>query len=369
MTANQRTSATAVGIGASRRRPDASAKVRGEFEYATDLSEEGMLWGATRRSPHPYARVLRVNLGSAKEMPGVHAVLGAWDVPDNRFGAINNDQPVLADDYVRYVGEPIAIVAADDRETAARAAAVIEIEFEPLVPITDPMDALAAGKIYRHVKYTHGDPSAVGEVQVEGEYFTARQDHSFMAPDAGLARPDGRGGVEVIGATQWVHADRAQIAASLGLPEEKVLVRNAGVGGSFGGRVSMTWQIHGALLALHTVMWTSLTPSVVCTVWQASVTNPCPTSAAAQSIVATPSRSVTMAVELTGAPSDRQTFLTAAASATPRRTCSGRVAVATPPGKWTGCTAFASRGNAGGSAWRGSARSAPAPARDDPVPG
>jgi CO/xanthine dehydrogenase Mo-binding subunit len=62
----------------------------------------------------------------------------------------------------------------------------------------------------------------------------------------------GRSGVEVIGATQWVHADRAQIAASLGLPEEKVLVRNAGVGGSFGGRVSMTWQIHGALLALHT---------------------------------------------------------------------------------------------------------------------
>ena len=164
-----------------------------------------MLWGATLRSPYPYARLLTIDLKRAQAMPGVHAVLGAWDVPDNRFGAINRDQPVLADDYVRYVGEPIAIVAADNPELARRAAAAIEVAYEPLVPTTDALDALAKGKIYRHVKYTHGDPGAMGEVQVEGEYCTARQDHSFMAPDAGLARPDGKGGVEVIGATQWVH--------------------------------------------------------------------------------------------------------------------------------------------------------------------
>lgn len=252
MKLDQETSPAAIGIGASLQRPDAVAKVRGEFEYAPDLLEKGMLWGATRRSEYPYARLISVNLTPAKKIPGVYAVLGAWDVPDNRFGAINNDQPVLADDFVRYVGEPIAIVAAVDAETARRAAAAIEIKYEPRIPILDPGEALAAGKIYRHVKYTHGDIAAVGEIQVEGTYTTARQDHSFMAPDAGIARPDGRGGVEVIGATQWVHADRPQIAASLGLPQEKVLVRNVGIGGSFGGRVSMTWQIHGALLAMHT---------------------------------------------------------------------------------------------------------------------
>jgi CO/xanthine dehydrogenase Mo-binding subunit len=252
MTSSQTTDPNVTGIGTSRQRPDAVAKARGEFEYATDLLEKDMLWGATRRSPHPYARIKKVNLNRAKEMPGVHAVLGAWDVPDNRFGAINNDQPVLVDDYARYVGEPIAIVAAEDPELARRAANAIEIEYEPLVPIIDPLDALAKGKIHRHVKYSFGDPTVVGEIQVEGEYFTARQDHSFMAPDAGMARPDGHGGVEIIGATQWVHADRFQIAASLGLPEEKVLVVNSGVGGAFGGRVSMTWQIHGALLAMHT---------------------------------------------------------------------------------------------------------------------
>lgn len=252
MTLDQETSPTAVGIGASLQRPDGIAKVRGEFEYAPDLLQEGMLWGATRRSEYPYARLVRVNLNPAKEMPGVIAVLGAWDVPDNRFGAINNDQPVLADDFVRYVGEPIAIVAAVDLETARRAAAAIDIEYEPHIPLTDASEALKAGKIYRHVKYTYGDPSVIGDVQVEGTYTTARQDHSFMAPDAGIARPDGHDGVEIIGATQWVHADRPQIAAALGLPPEKVLVRNTGIGGSFGGRVSMTWQIHGALLAMHT---------------------------------------------------------------------------------------------------------------------
>lgn len=252
MTEGERNAPGVVGVGTSPVRPDAHQKVRGEFEYAPDLMEEGMLWGATLRSPHPHARIVRVDLGPARAIPGVRAVLGAWDVPDNRFGAITPDQPVLADDYVRYVGEPVAIVAADDLETARRACDAISVEYEPLVPLTDPVQAIAAGKIHRHVEYTHGDPTVVGEVQAEGEYTTARQDHSFLAPDAGIARPDGRGGVEVIGATQWVHADQPQIAAALGLPLERVLVRNSGVGGSFGGRVSMTWQIHGALLALQT---------------------------------------------------------------------------------------------------------------------
>jgi xanthine dehydrogenase molybdopterin-binding subunit B len=91
----------AVGVGAPRRRQDANAKVRGEFEYAPDLADSGMLWGATLRSPHPHARITRVNLDPAKQMPGVKAVLGAWDVPKNSFGMIVADTPVLADDRVR----------------------------------------------------------------------------------------------------------------------------------------------------------------------------------------------------------------------------------------------------------------------------
>lgn len=252
MRLERQTDAEAKGIGASTRRPDGDAKVRGEFEYAPDLREDGMLWGATLRSPHALARIRRVDLNAAKAMPGVHAVLGAWDVPVNLCGAVNHDTPVLADDWVRYVGEPVAVVAAETPELARRAAAAIVVEYERETPVTDAVEALKAGKVFRHVAFTHGDPSIVGDVQVEGEYVTPRQDHSFLAPDAGIARRDGKGGVVIIGATQWVHADREQIAACLAIPEEKVLVVNSGVGGSFGGRVSMTWQVHAALLALQT---------------------------------------------------------------------------------------------------------------------
>ncbi len=246
------TDPSAAGVGAPRRRQDAHAKVRGEFEYAPDVSDPDMLWGATVRSGHPHAVIRSVNLEAARTMPGVRAVLVAADVPHNSFGMIRSDTPVLAADRVRYVGEPIAIIAAEDPVLARRAADAVEVEYQPLPAVLDPVAALRAGAIYRHVRFTHGDPDARGEVQAEGEYRTARQDHAFLAPDAGIARPDGRGGVEITGAAQWVHAERPQIAAALGLPEELVLVRNSGIGGAFGGRVSIIWQLHGALLALHT---------------------------------------------------------------------------------------------------------------------
>ncbi|NQU36730.1 MAG: molybdopterin-dependent oxidoreductase [Actinobacteria bacterium] len=243
---------SAIGIGTSRQRPDALAKLRGEYEFAPDLVEDGMLWGATLRSPHALARIKRIDLSPAKLLPGVEAVLGAYDVADNRYGVINRDTPVLADDYVRYEGEPVAIVAAVDRETAKSALDAIVVEYEPLSPMTDPIQALTDQKVYRHTSFTHGDPNVVGDIQVEGEYTTPRQDHSFLATDAGIARPDGRGGVEIFGATQWVQSDQAQVAAALALPEQMVRVCNSGIGGSFGGRFVLSWQIHGALLALHT---------------------------------------------------------------------------------------------------------------------
>lgn len=242
----------AIGIGTSRRRPEAAAKIRGEFEFAPDLREPGMLWGATLRSPHAHARIVRVDLNAAKAMPGVYAVLGGWDVPDNHYGAIVRDSPVLADEVATYVGEPIALVAADDPEIARRALDAIVVEYEVLDPLVDAMKALDEGHVYRHVEYSHGDPTVVGDVQVEGVYTTPRQDHSYLGLDGGIAKPDGRGGVIITGATQWVHSDRAQVAAALGLPPERVLVINSGVGGAFGGRFVLSWQIHGALLAVHT---------------------------------------------------------------------------------------------------------------------
>ena len=117
------------GIGESVRRPDGIPKVKGEFAYSSDLWADGMLWGATLRSPHPRARIRELNIAPALAVPGVHAVLTHEDVPGRKtYGLEIPDQPVLAWDQVRYQGEPIAIVAADHPETARRAAATIEVD-------------------------------------------------------------------------------------------------------------------------------------------------------------------------------------------------------------------------------------------------
>jgi CO/xanthine dehydrogenase Mo-binding subunit len=245
-------------VGTSSVRHDAADKTTGAFTYSNDLHVEGMLHGATLRAPHPHARIVSLDLEPARALPGVHAVLSGWDVPHNRFGLIVGDEHVLAQDVVRYVGEPVAVVAAEDAVSARRACEAIAVVYAPLAAITDPRDALEGeplhpdGNVLRHVHFTCGDPAARGPVSVEAEYVIGRQEHAFLAPEAGVAFPDGRGGVELHVATQWLHSDRNQIAFALGLPIEQVVLVQSGVGGAFGGREDVTIQIHACLLALAT---------------------------------------------------------------------------------------------------------------------
>ncbi len=263
----------AVGkVGDRLLRDDAVPKVRGEFDYSSDLSAPGMLWGDTVRSPHAHARILSVDLTRALTLPGVHAVLTHADVPGRKtYGLEFPDQPVLAIDRVRYVGEPVAVVAADHPEQARRAIEAIGVEYEPLEPVVDMERALeqeplhpdrpTAGHGYlddprpnvvRHLVIRHGDADAAGDVVVRGEYEVGIQDQAFLGPESGLAVPDGEGGVDIHVATQWIHVDRDQVAPCLDLEPERVRVHLAGVGGAFGGREDLSMQIHGALLALHT---------------------------------------------------------------------------------------------------------------------
>ena len=133
------------GIGQSVARPDGIPKVQGDFAYASDLQDGAMLWGATRRSPHSHARITRIDVAPALAIPGVFAVLTHEDVPGRpTVGQINPDRPVLAGDEVRYWGQPIAVTAAEDIETARRAAAAIVVEYELLDPLTDLVEAQAA---------------------------------------------------------------------------------------------------------------------------------------------------------------------------------------------------------------------------------
>jgi xanthine dehydrogenase D subunit len=264
-TTNTTTSAPAVlgGVGDSPVRPDGTLKVTGEFAFSSDLWMDGMLWGATLRSPHPRALIRSVDITGALTIPGVHAVLTHVDVPGDPFyGLDRRDQPVLAVDEVRYQGEPIAIVAADHPEIARRACLRIVVDYEVEEPVTDARRAAldpscpkvhVDGNIVRHQPVRVGDPDRAGaDVVVRGEYEVGMQDQAFLGPESGLAVPAADGGVDLFVATQWLHVDQEQIAPCLGLPPDKVRLTLAGVGGAFGAREDLSMQVHACLLALRT---------------------------------------------------------------------------------------------------------------------
>jgi len=248
-------------IGESVLRADGIPKVTGEFAYSSDLHAEGMLWGATLRSPHPSARIRSIDTTSAQGIAGVRSVLTHEDVPGRKvYGMEIPDQPVLAWDEIRYQGEPVAVVAADDPETARRAAERIDVDYEPLTPVSDPEEALRpearrlhpGGNLLRHIPIRHGDQDAVADVVARGEYEVGMQDQAFLGPESALAVPAEDGGVDLHLATQWLHVDQGQLAESLGLPPELTRLHLAGVGGAFGGREDLSMQIHVCMLALRT---------------------------------------------------------------------------------------------------------------------
>ncbi len=241
------------GIGVSARRPDGEPKVTGNFAYASDLSSKGMLWAATARSPHAHARLKKVDIAPALAMAGVRSVLTQDDVPGNPlFGQEEQDQPVLCDGLARYWGEPFAVVAAEDEETARSAAAAIIAEWEPLEPLVDPEAAVEQGSVFRGMKIRRGDEAAEGSVVVEGFYETATQDQAPLGPEAGLAIPDGAGGLDLYATSQWIHVDHRQIVECLDMEPEQIRCHPAGIGGAFGSREDISLHIHVAMLSLAT---------------------------------------------------------------------------------------------------------------------
>ncbi len=245
-------------VGESALRPDGVPKVRGSFAYSSDLWAEGMLWGATLRSPHSSARIVSIDLAEAWQTPGVRAVITADDVPGHAvYGLEERDQPVFARDVVRHAGEPIAAVAADHPETARLARDRIGVTYDVTEPVVDPEVALVTeplhpnGNVFRHLPIRKGDPEVVGAIQVEGTYELGMQDQAFLGPESGLAIPDD-GGVELLISTQWLHVDRDQVANCLDLPPDRVRLVLSGVGGAFGAREDISLQVHACMLALRT---------------------------------------------------------------------------------------------------------------------
>ena len=251
-------------VGKSVPRTDARAKVLGQARYVDDLSLPGMLYGKVLRSVHPHARIRSIETSGARSCPGVVAVLTAQDIPgENSLGPIIKDQPILCGDLVRYAGDAVALVAAETEQAAEAALARLEVDYELLTPVMDPLAALEpdapsvhpGGNIATHFKVRRGDVEEGfrgAAVVVERRFFTQRIEHAYLEPEAAVAAPDPAGGITVWSSTQYAHRDREEVARMLGLPQSRVRVRQMTTGGGFGGKLTPHAQCYAALIACKT---------------------------------------------------------------------------------------------------------------------
>jgi CO/xanthine dehydrogenase Mo-binding subunit len=228
-------------VGRRLRRPDAPDKVKGSALYVEDLDFAGSLIGGVYRSPHAHARIVRLDVSRARTIPGVRAVLTAKEIPGkNLIPLIQPDWPVLADRFVRHVGEGVALVAAETRESLLEAMAAIAVEYEILDALLDMEKALAAGEIMAHWKVRRGEASVALSrsdlVVVEQTYRTPYQEHAYIEPNGMIAVPEGHGGVAVYGSMQCPFYVQKAVASALGCDLNQARVVQTVTGGGFGGK-------------------------------------------------------------------------------------------------------------------------------------
>jgi xanthine dehydrogenase molybdenum-binding subunit len=272
-------------VGKPRPNPNALAKIRGSARFTDDYHFPGMLYARTKRAHIPHGRINSIDVSAARELDGVHAVLTHEDVPGrNAHGVVSIDWPVLCDHKVRYAGDAVAIVAADSQDIATAALDLIEVDYEELPAVTNPIAALQPdapqvheerpdGNLLKHIKVGKGDVEkgfAAADVIVDQTYRTPTTEHLFLEPECSIGVPAGYnptrfGGVcdamadrgetarhdktTIYVGSQIPYGDRDQAAAALGKQPDNVRVVATLMGGGFGGKEDITGQIHAALLA------------------------------------------------------------------------------------------------------------------------
>ena len=255
-----------VVIGTLQSRPDALEKVTGKAKFTDDLIFESMLYAAVKRAGVPHAILRGLDVARACSLPGVVAVMTAEDIPGEHYhGLVYFDWPVMVGigERVRYVGDAIAIVAAETLEIASQAVGLIQADFEPQPVVSGPVQARQpdspilhpSGNLLKHIKVRKGDVEEgfkEAEVVLEHTFHTAITDHAFMEPECSIARPIDNGRMEIYVGSQIPYSDRNQVARALGWPDERVRVIGQLMGGGFGGKEDIAGQIHAALLAYQT---------------------------------------------------------------------------------------------------------------------
>lgn len=259
-------------IGKAIKRIDAYDKVTGRALFPGDIRMADEVFMKIVFSERPHAVIKKINIEKAKNAQGVICILTAGDVPCNEYGLIEADQPVLCGpgsnilfaDRVRFIGDQIALVIAEDEEAANQAAKLIEVDYQDLPVVINTEEAVKESTIKIHPEKNsnifceyhvrHGDIEKgfeEADLIIEGEYETPAQEHAYLQPEAGLGYIDEEGRITVIVAGQWVHEDREQIAHALDIQEEKVRVVYPAIGGAFGGREDMSVQIVLGLAAMR----------------------------------------------------------------------------------------------------------------------
>ena len=272
-------------VGRSAPNPNALAKIMGTARFTDDYHFPGMLYARTKRAGVPHARIRSIDASAARALDGVRAVLTHADIPGrNLHGLVSLDWPVLCADKVRYVGDAVAIVAADTADIAAAALVLIAVDYEELPVVADPVSALSTdaplvhedredGNLLKHIKVRKGNVDKGledADVVIDRTYRTPTTEHLFLEPECSIAVPAGYDPADFGGTTdpeaargeaarhakttvyvgsQIPYADRDQVAATLGKAANDVRVVATLTGGGFGGKEDITGQIHAALLA------------------------------------------------------------------------------------------------------------------------
>lgn len=259
-------------VGKPLRRTDSLGKAVGATLFAGDYTMPGMLHVKVLRSPHPHARIKRVDASRARAFPGVACVLTAADVPSKLVGDMpgqtgmkrrsSSDVQVLASNVVRYVGEPVALVAAETPDIAECSLSLIDVDYEPIPGVFDPLEAMKPGapvvnepdNIVSRWKIRKGDLDAgmaQADLIVENTFRVPFVEHAYIEPESGMAWVDDKDVINIRGSTQVVEHFRS-IAMAVGVPHSKLHILGAMVGGGFGGKEDITVEIFLGLMAKHT---------------------------------------------------------------------------------------------------------------------
>ena len=257
------------GVGQRAHRVDVPEKVLGYGQYADDIQIEGMLVGSALRARYPRARVLSIDTSAAKAVPGVRAVLTAADIPGSfKVGHLKQDWDALVPvgHITHYLGDAVALVAAETMEQVEQAKALIRVEYEVLPAVFDPHEALKEGaplvhessssNILAHEHLVRGNADealAASAHVVTRTYYTPPTEHAFLEPECAVAMvDDGNQEALIYTSDQGTYDTQHECALMMGWAPEKIHVVNALVGGGFGGKEDVSVQHHALLLAYHT---------------------------------------------------------------------------------------------------------------------